>query len=249
MASRQAPRPRNPSCTVSSRVSRLTATRLRLCGLIWPSSSSRRNRRAPLVTTRTFRSPVTGNRHHLRERGMQRRLPTQEGDLAHAVPDTPGRHVRKGGHAHPQTRGEEIGRQEAISTTAITLRSNVHVYGRQVMTRWQLDQVRKRRAHQALRHVLPPFTVGLLTRTLAEAAANGESVSAQRPRIPVTWLALINSSAGVVPDQSRSEVQPLNRGFGDGARRRGRQFTGRRPQQSSHILHRRLKPGPEARVE
>ena len=40
------------------------------------------------------------------------------------------------------------------------------------MTRWQLDQVRKRRAHQALRHVLPP---------LRRPRRNGESVSLGGP--------------------------------------------------------------------
>src|SRR5262249_46348935 len=46
MASCQAPWPRKASCTVSSSVSRLTATRLRLCRPINPFSIISRNRRA-----------------------------------------------------------------------------------------------------------------------------------------------------------------------------------------------------------
>ena len=97
-------------------------------------------------------APAIGRGHQLREAGMQRGFAAQEGDLADAVPQAPSDHVGKGLSAHPLARAEEIGWQETISTPAVALRRNVHVYGLEAVLRWELDQAVKRGANQTLRH-------------------------------------------------------------------------------------------------
>jgi hypothetical protein len=92
------------------------------------------------------------------------------------------------------------------------------------------------------------------TGTLAEAAPNRDERTLIGTEPPLTWLALMNFlTKRVLAGQEQitvlSDVEPLNHRLGNGSRRRRRQFTGRCPQEGSHIVQDRLKPRLEARVE
>ena len=68
-----------------------------------------------------------GQSHHVSEGRVERRFPSQKGDLTDTMSLTPSHHTGEEVHTHPSARAEEIGREEAISATAITLRRNVGI--------------------------------------------------------------------------------------------------------------------------